>query len=97
MRSSLDEDFVRVKTLMGLEPFEIRFFFRQKFTTLDLALKWLIKKLLRTYSKFIHDAFNDLKKKIVGCQKSYGNACRLKIFYSIFFFSYESEPMEVSN
>ena len=28
-----------VKTLMGLEPFEVRFFFRQQFTKLDLALK----------------------------------------------------------
>ena len=37
-RSSLHEDFVRVKTLMGLERFEVRFFFREKFTKFDLAL-----------------------------------------------------------
>ena len=38
-RSSLNEDFVRVKTLKGLEPFEVRFFVEQKFTKFDLALK----------------------------------------------------------
>ena len=44
-RSSLNEDFVRVKTLMGLERFEVRFFFREKFTKFDLALKKVIKNL----------------------------------------------------
>ena len=29
---------MRVKTLMGLEPFEVRFFFGEKFTKFDLAL-----------------------------------------------------------
>ena len=43
MRSSIHEDFVYVKTLMGLEPFEVRFYFRQKFTKIDLALKQVIK------------------------------------------------------
>ena len=38
-RSSLHEDFVRVKTLMGLEPFEVRFFVEQKITKFDLTLK----------------------------------------------------------
>ena len=42
-RSSLHEDFVRVKTLMGLEPFEVRFFFGQNFTKFDLALKLVVK------------------------------------------------------
>ena len=46
-RSSLHEDFVRVKTLMGLEPFEVRFFFRKKFTKFDLALEWLIRNFLK--------------------------------------------------
>ena len=40
---SLHEDFVRIKTLTGLDPFEVRFFFGQKFTKINLALKWLIK------------------------------------------------------
>ena len=44
IRSSLHEDFVRVKTLMGLEPFEVRFFVGQKFTKFDLALTLVIKK-----------------------------------------------------
>ena len=42
-RSSLHEDFERVKTLMGLEPFEVRFFVRIKFTKVDLALKGVIR------------------------------------------------------
>ena len=46
-RSSLHEDFVRVKTLMGLEPFEVRFFIGQKFTKFNLALKLLIRNFLK--------------------------------------------------
>ena len=38
-RSSLYELQMCVKTLMGLEPFEVRFFFGEKFTKFDLALK----------------------------------------------------------
>ena len=34
---------VRVKTLMGLDLFEVRFFFGEKFTKFDLALKQVIK------------------------------------------------------
>ena len=47
-RSSLHEDFVRVKTLMGLEPFEVNFFFGQKFTKLDLTLEVVIRNHLKT-------------------------------------------------
>ena len=47
IRSSLHEDFVRVKTLMGLEPFEVRFFVGQKFTKFNLALKLLIRNFLK--------------------------------------------------
>ena len=46
-RSSLHEDFVRVKTLMGLEPFEVRFFFEQKCTKFDLALNRVVKNRLK--------------------------------------------------
>ena len=52
-RSSLHEDFVSVKTLMGLEPFEVRFFVRQKFTKFNLALKLLIRNFL----KLVHSLF----------------------------------------
>ena len=45
--SSLHEDFVRVKTLMGLEPFELRFFVEQKFTKFNLALRLLIRNFLK--------------------------------------------------
>ena len=38
-RLLLHEDVVRDKTLMGLEPFEVRFFFEHKITKIDLALK----------------------------------------------------------
>ena len=36
---------MRVKTHMGLERFEVRFFFGEKFTKIDLALKVVIKNL----------------------------------------------------
>ena len=42
-RLSLHQDFVRVKTRMGLEPFEVRFFVKIKFTKIDLALTLVIK------------------------------------------------------
>ena len=44
--SALVQDFVRVKTPMGLEPFEVRFFVKIKFTKVDLALKGVIKNRL---------------------------------------------------
>ena len=42
-RSSLVEHFVEVKSLMGLERFEVRFFFGHKFTKIDLAHKGVIE------------------------------------------------------
>ena len=43
MRKSLLDRFGFIKTLMGLEPFESDFFFREKFTKINLALKEVIK------------------------------------------------------
>ena len=84
-RSSLNEDFVRVKTLMGLEPFEVRFFIRQKFTKSNLALKWLISNFLKIFkSLFMMILTFKLEIFFVG-QKSYWNTSRLKNFYTIFF------------
>ena len=42
-RLSLRELFVSVKTLMGLEPFEVRFLFEENITKFDLSLKEVIK------------------------------------------------------
>ena len=42
-RSSLHEDFIIVKTHMGLGRFEVRFFSVEKLTKFDLALKEVIK------------------------------------------------------
>ena len=42
-RSSLHEHFVRVKTLMGLEPFEVRYSVSTKCTKIDLALKGITR------------------------------------------------------
>ena len=39
-----------VKTLMGLERFEVRFFFREKFTKIDLAPK----KVDKNHSKVVY-------------------------------------------
>ena len=38
-QTSLLGDLVHVNTLMGLEPFEVFFFFREKFTYFDLELQ----------------------------------------------------------
>ena len=49
--SSLDEHLVRVKTPMGLEPFEVSFFVRVQFTKVDLALKEVIRNRLKLGSE----------------------------------------------
>ena len=49
--SSLHEHPFYVKTLMGLEPFEVSFFVRVKFTKVDLALKGVIRNRLKLYSE----------------------------------------------
>ena len=41
-RSSLTEDVVRVKNLMGLKPFKDNFFFEKKNTKIDLAPREVI-------------------------------------------------------
>ena len=41
--SALVQDFVHVKTPMGLELFEVSLFVRVKFTKIDLALKGVIR------------------------------------------------------
>ena len=38
---------MRVKTAMGLEPFDVRFFLGQKFTEFDLTLEIVIRNLLK--------------------------------------------------
>ena len=44
-RTSLHEEFVRVKTLMGLEPLEVQFFIWKKSTKMYLTLKRVIENL----------------------------------------------------
>ena len=46
-RSSLREDWVCVKTLMGLEPFEVRFFVGEKFTKIGLAFQLFTENRLK--------------------------------------------------
>ena len=50
---SLYEDFVRVKTLMGLEPFEVRFFVGQKFTKFNVALRLLIRNFVKLFQSLL--------------------------------------------
>ena len=40
---------VAFKTLMGLEPFEVRFFFGEKFTKFDLAPEEVIKNRSKVF------------------------------------------------
>ena len=61
-RSSLHEDFVRVKTLMGLERFEVRFFFGEIITKFDLALKKVIKNRSKVSTR-LHMMFLTIKHK----------------------------------
>ena len=49
-RILLNEDFGRVKTPMGLEPFEVRFFFGKKSTKMHLTLKGVIEN----HPKFVY-------------------------------------------
>ena len=51
MRSSLRGGFGVFKTLMGLEPFEVRFFFGEKSTTFDLALKRIDENRSKNYQE----------------------------------------------
>ena len=51
MRSSLRGGFGVFKTLMGLNPFEVRFFVREKFTKVDLALKGVIRNCSKLGSR----------------------------------------------
>ena len=50
-RSSLHEDWVCVKTLMGLELFEVRFFFVGKNET----LQFFSGDAVEQYHKFLHN------------------------------------------
>ena len=40
------------KTPMGLQPFEVRIFFEENFTNVDLALQQIIKNLLKVAKKW---------------------------------------------
>ena len=41
--------YIRAKTPMGLDPFEVRFFFGEKYTKFDLALKPVIKNRSKVF------------------------------------------------
>ena len=47
MLISLHEDFVRVKTPMGLGPFEVRFFSAKIFTKFDLTFEIIIRNRVK--------------------------------------------------
>ena len=40
------------KTLMGLQPFEVRIFVEENFTNVELALQQIIKNLLKVENKW---------------------------------------------
>ena len=94
-RSSLHEDFVRVKTPMGLQQFELRFFFSRKITKTDLALEVVIKNL----SKLVWGLsvmFSRISLKNFFVVKSLmGKPLDWKFLTHIFFFSFWIDPRKV--
>ena len=96
-RSSLLEEIVRVKTLMGLEPFEVRFFVEQKITKFDLELKWLMRNFLKLVQSLFMMFLTLWQENFLVVKSLMGTPVDWKIFTRNFFFSYEFEPMEVSN
>ena len=95
-RLSLHEDFVRVKTLMGLEPFEVRFFVGQKFTKFNLALKLLVINFWKLVQSLLIMFLTIWLENFLVVKSLMGTPVDWKIFTRIFFFSYGPEPMEVS-
>ena len=75
---------------MGLEPFEVRFFFRQQFTKLDLALKWLIKNCLKLIQRLSMKFFTIWKENFLVVKSLMGTPVDWKIFTRIFFFQLRS-------
>ena len=80
--SSLHEDFVRVKTPMGLERFEVRFFIWEKFTKIKLALSWVCENILKLAERFFMMFRTIWLRYFFLFQKSYGNTTRLKFFWT---------------
>ena len=67
---------------MGLEPFEVNFFFEEKFTKFDLTLEIVIRNHSKICLKSLCDVSNDMAEEFFVCQKSYGNTIRMKFFYT---------------
>ena len=85
--TSFYSGYMRAKTHMGLDPFEVRFFFWEKITTFNLALKPVIKNRSK-FSKNSLQCLQRCERRIFFLlQNSYGNTTRLFFFYTIFFFS----------
>ena len=58
-----------VKTLMGLEPLEVKFFSGNKFTKFDLALKEVVKNRSKVVSRLSIMFFQRNKKKTLFLSK----------------------------
>ena len=66
---------------MGLEPFEVRFFFGERFTKIDLALEVVIKNRSKVVWGLSIMCLKIWLKNFFF-QKSYGNTTRLSFFYT---------------
>ena len=67
------------KTLMGLEPFEVNFFFEKIY--LNVYSTWVSHwKSLKTCLQSSHDVKN-MTEVFLICQNSFGNTSRLKFFF----------------
>ena len=53
------------KTLMGLEPFEVRFFVREKFTKLELALNGVVRSRSKLLYRLLVMFLTTCRKNLV--------------------------------
>ena len=77
---------MHAKTPMGLEPFEVRFFFGEIFSKFDLALKLVIKNRSKVILG-VSAVFITIKTNYFFCVKSpMGTRLDSIFFYTDFFF-----------
>ena len=71
---------------MGLEPFEVRFFFT-KIHSIRSSAHESHQKSFKICLRTMRNVFNDMTEEFFLCQNSYGNTTRFKIFYTQKIFS----------
>ena len=86
---------MRVKTPMGLELFEVRFFFWEKFTKFDLALMQIIKNHSKVVYRLSVIFLTISLKNLFFVKRLMGTPLDWKFLTHDFFFSFGFDPREV--